>query len=167
MSKVAFGVKSIKKGGINTSTGLAENLVNVGDVYRDTATLTQEDGETTDHYSEFKNDPVVTITEPGETTLEFSLMDTEADVLVQYLGGTVTTVSSVKSWNKPSSVPDIEASFELETIDGTKFTINRAKVSAKINGELARKGITLLEVKARVLTPKVASVPPLVITDPA
>jgi hypothetical protein len=168
MSKVAFGVTSVKMGDIDPATGLPTALTDVGDIYRDTATMTEADGEVTNHFAERKTDPVVTIEEPGEETLQFSLMDISADNLVKYLGGTVTEVLDQPDvWNKPDGVVTIEKAFEITTDDGTIVTINRGRVRAKRNLTPTRNGIFLLEVTVRILAPKVDGVPAVTVTDNA
>jgi hypothetical protein len=167
MARVAFGIKSMKVGGIDETTGLPTSLTDVGRIYRDTGSWTEEDGPETMHYAEREQDPVITIREQGVETLNFSLMDTPADVLVLWAGGTVTeVVDEPDVWNKPRAPVNIEKSIEIETDDGTVFTIHRAKIYAKRNLTPTRNGIFLLEISARPLTPLVANVPPVTIADP-
>jgi len=166
MGKVSYGVASIKAGGIDAVTGLPTALTSVGDVYKDTATMNETDGTETNHFAEMKTDPVITITEPGEETVEFSLMDTSADNLLAWIGGTVTTVGVDDTWNKPRDIENIEKSLEITTEDGTVITVNRAKIMAKREHEPTRKGVMLIVVKARILTPLIDGVPPVTVADP-
>ena len=167
MAKVAFGIKSMKAGGIDPVTGLPTGLEDVGDIYRDTGSWTETDGTETNHMAERKTDPVVSIKEPGEETLVFSLMDTSAVNLEKWCGGTVTTVVDQPDvWNKPSGVTNIEKSLEIETEDGTVFTIHRGKVTTKRNLTPTRTGIFLLEVTVKPMAPLVEGVQPVTIKDP-
>ena len=167
MARIAFGITSMKVGGIDPTTGLPTDLTDVGRIYRDTGTWTEEDGDETNHYAEREQDPVITIKEQGLETLNFSLMDTPADTLVLWAGGTVTeVVDEPDVWNKPRGPVNIEKSIEIVTADGTKFTIHRGKVTAKRNLTPTRNGIFLLEIQVRPMTPLVAGVPPVTIADP-
>jgi hypothetical protein len=161
MANFSFGVKSIKAGGIDAITGLPTGLADVGDVYEGTATLDQEDAQITEHYSEFKNDPVASVEKTGKRMFSFSLMDTSADTLVAWLGGTPDV------WNAPEQPPVIEKSLAIETEDGTIYTIHRAKITGKLSGDVSKTGKVTLDIVARVLQPKVADVPSLTVTDPA
>lgn len=157
----------MKVGGIDAVTGLPTSLEDVGRIYRDTGTWTVADGEETNHYAERELDPVITIQNPGVETLNFSLMDTPADTLALWAGGTVTeVVDEPDVWNKPRGPVNIEKSIEIVTADGTKFTINRGKVTAKRNLTPTRNGIFLLEISIKVMTPLVDGVPPVTIADP-
>lgn len=164
--KYSFGVKSLKVGGIDPVTGLPTGLESVGDVYKDTATWTEADGAVTNHYAEGKADPVVVITEQGEETFAFSLMNFNAQTLQKFLGGTVTSVVDEPDvWNKPLQVVEIEKSVELETEDGSIFTIYRGKIMAKRNVTPTKTGLNLLEVMVRPLAPLVEDLPAVSIQD--
>lgn len=167
MAKKIYGLASLKMGGINSTTGLPENLADVGDVFKNSCLFGEEDGQVTEHRSEFSQFPIVKVNELGTTTLQFRLMDMEADEIVALKGGTVTAGdSSPNVYNSPSDIVNIEKSFEITTDDGTVITINRGDVMAKVNSALSKQGLTTLDVVVTVLQPNVGTdVPPYTITD--
>lgn len=166
MSKTAYGIQSVQKGGIDAVTGLPTGLADVGDLLQGTITMEETEGNITNFFSELKKNPVLSITEAGEKTFRFQLMDTRADTLVQYLGGTVVeSPGNPDVWNEPEDHPDIEASFEIVTEDGQKFTIHRGKVMARLVGNFARTGITVIDVRVVPLEPLVDGVRALTIGD--
>ena len=168
MAKVAFGLEKIEKGNIDPVTGLPTGLLDVGDIYRDTASMETADGETTDHFAELKQSPVITITEMGTQTLRFQLMDTSAAKLLEYMGGTVTEVAGEPDvWNAPRDIVAIEKAFVITTKDGTVFTIHRGKVVGKLIVNPTRKDVSLLDVMIRVLNPNVDALAPITVADPA
>lgn len=156
MPVYSYGIKSIKSSEIAAATGLPVELTDVGEVYEESADFTQEDPTTTDHMSEFKDDPIITIQRKGMKQVVFSLMDTAAANLVEWLGGTVTeVVDEPDQWEEPSVTPQIFKAMEFEFEDGSIYGIRRGKVSAKLIPSPTRAGITLLEVTVRPLQPLV------------
>lgn len=156
----------MEAGGIDGVTGLPTAMADVGNVYKDTANMVESDGQETTHYAELKSDPVVVVDEAGEEMIEFSLMDTSATNLESWCGGTVTTVGTDDTWNKPTTVPNIEKSLRITTEDSTVVTIHRAKIKGKRVLSPTKKGIFLIEVKAKILTPVVDGVPAVSVADP-
>ena len=155
-----FGVVSIKRGGIDSVTGLPTALTDVGEIYRDTADMIPGDVDITDHFSELSSQPVIRTKRKGLTVLQFTLMDTSADVLAAYLGGTVTAVADEPDvWNEPDETPTIEASFEITTESGKVITIHRGDVTGKYIITPKRDSMNLLEVMVAIMKPLVENVP--------
>lgn len=166
MANFPFGLSSIKTGGIDAVTGLPTSLVSVGNVLRNSAELTQDDAQMTEHFAELKSDPIAVVTRNGKRLFRFTLMDVAADTVVIYAGGSVTA-GPPDVWNAPTAAPNIEKSFEITTLDGTVITINRGKVTAKVTGQASEEGRFVVEVMVTPLTPLVADVPAFTIEDPA
>ncbi|MEM9338721.1 MAG: hypothetical protein AAGA66_08345 [Bacteroidota bacterium] len=168
MNQKAFGVQSIEIGTINESTGLGESYTSVGDVYKDTAIVEEEEPTSNDHFAELKRDPVISVVENGSETIRFDLMDAGADVLVNLLGGTATdVVDQPDIWSKPLGHTNIEKAIRITTDDGTIFTFNRVKIMASRNLQPTRQGIFLVKVMGKVLTPLINDLPSVTITDNA
>lgn len=158
MAVYSYGIKAIRSSAIVAETGLPVSLVNVGEVYEESAEFTQEDPETVDHRSEFLDDPVVTIQRKGLKEVSFSLMDTSAANLVKWLGGTVVeVVDTPDQWEEPDSTPQIFMAMEFEFEDGSIYGIRRGKISAKLIPNPTYAGITLLEVTVRAMAPTVGA----------
>ena len=118
--------------------------------------MTQEDPETTDHYAEEVDDPVVSISRGGKTNYAFSIMNPSVTVLADLLGGTAD--ESNGKWEAPDKIPVVEKSVRITPEQGLKFEIPRMKLVSKINGDFSKKGILLIEVAGTVMQPTKAGV---------
>lgn len=171
MPKYSYGINSFLVGDINATTGLLENGVEMKEaVYRDTFDVTEEEGTTTDHYSEMDSTPKVSFTEVGKETITLQLMDTDVDQLVRFLGGTKTVVGGRDTWNKPAGAVNVEKYIKVITMDGTDLEYPRVKITARKNFQLRRNGLWLLDLTMTVLTPLLPAgspLPAVIVTDPA
>lgn len=170
MSKFRYGYKSLKLSDIDPATGLASAGTEKelkDDVYRDTFNIVEEEGTTTDHFSEMDPDPKISFQEGGKTNVTLSCMDTSVETLALLKGGAVVDVAGEKTWSKPRITPQIEKYVELETLDGYKIVIPRGKVSARYNNQVRRNGIALLEVTITPLSPAVEDLATMDIIEPA
>jgi len=167
MAVYSYGLQSVKVSPIDPATGLATALTDIGKIYRDTAEFTQDDPEQFEHFSELDDNPIVSKTRKGVKNIMLRLMDTSADNLVKYLGGTVTeVVDTPDKWNEPNDTPEIELGFEFEMEDGAKVGVNRGRISGKLIPDPKRSGFTVLELMIKVLQPKVTGVPATFKIDP-
>ena len=158
MSKYRYGYKSLKLSDIDPATGLAAAGTAKemkDDVYRDTFDIVEEEGTTTDHFSEMDPDPKISFTEDGKVNVTLSIMDTSVETLALLKGGEVVTADGKKTWSRPKATPQILKYVELETVDGYKVIIPKGKVKARINHQVRRNGIGLLEVTITPLSPDV------------
>ena len=130
-----IGLSKIEVGAIAEDGGMGETLDVLGYTYQDTCTMTQEDPETTDHYAEEVDDPVISISRGGKTNFNFSIMNPSVTVLADLLGGVGTPGTG--------STPD----------KGLKFEIPRMKLVSKINATFSKSGILLIEVAGTVMQP--------------
>lgn len=152
---VTLGLSKIEVGDIAAGGGMGTTLEPLGLTYQDTCKMTQEDPETTEHYAEELDDPVVSISRGGKTNFAFSIMNGDVDTLVSLLGGTKN--STTGAWEAPDKLPIIEKSVRITPEQGLKFEIPRMKLATKINAEFSKKGLMLLEVAGTVLAPTSAS----------
>ena len=171
MSKYRYGVKALKVSDIDPETGLplAGTTKEIQeDIYRDSFDLVEEEGTTTDHYSEMNPDPEITFEETGKTMANLQLMDTSVETVALFKGGEVVTDagSGTKTWSKPASQVNIEKYIELEHQDGYKTIIPRAKVTGVLNMQIRRNGIGLLNLKFTAQRPKVAGLNTIDIVEP-
>lgn len=167
MAKYSYGVASFLVGDITPVTGAILNPVEIKEaVYRDTFNMTEEEGTTTDHYSEMDTTPKVSFTEVGKETITLQLMETQAAMLERFLGGTVTTLEGQSTWHKPQGAPSIEKFIKITTVDGTLIQIPRAKVTGRKNLQFRRNGIWLIDVTITPLSPLLGAISAMEITDP-
>lgn len=155
---VPFGVTTIKKGGIDGTTGLPTSLATVGKILRNTADFTQADPTKTEHYSELNESPEVVLKRQGKKSFKFTLMELVADTILLYMGGTVVTTVADDEWFAPATTPTLEASFELTLESGHVLTIYRGDISAKIVGKPTKEGLFNLEVTVDALVPNVGAI---------
>lgn len=160
MAKVwTLGLSKIEIGAIAGDGGMGSTLAVLGNTYQDTANITVEDPQVTEHYAEEEEDPQVIIERAGKTTLNFSIMDADYTVLQSLLGGTITGTGATEKWNAPAKLPNIEKSIKVTPEQGHVINIVRAKISAKYQGGIGKTGIMLLQVTATVMTPTKAAEP--------
>lgn len=168
MAKYSYGIASFEVGDINATTGAMENAIDIKEaVYRDSFNMTEEEGTTTDHYSEMDTTPKISFTEVGKETLTLQIMETQATMLQRFLGGTVTTLDGSSAWSKPTGAPSIEKFLDITTSDGTRIRIPRAKVTGRKNMQFRRNGIWLIDVTITPLSPLLGTLAAMVINDPA
>ena len=150
-----IGLSKIEVGAIAEDRGMGETLDVLGYTYQDTCTMTQEDPETTDHYAEEVDDPVISISRGGKTNFNFSIMNPSVTVLADLLGGVGTpgTGSTPDKWEAPDKIPVVEKSVRITPEQGLKFEIPRMKLVSKINATFSKSGILLIEVAGTVLQP--------------
>lgn len=160
VNKFAYGVKSIEASAIDAVTGLATSLADVGEVYRDSAEITVDDPTTTQHFSEFDEDPVVSTSRKGMMNLSFNLMDTSADKCLEWMGGNVVeAVGEPDIWEAPAVQPDMYKAIDITFENGSKLRIYRGKVMAKLVPNPTKPGFTVIEVMVQPVKPLVAALP--------
>lgn len=164
--KYSYGLLTAKVGTTDVATGLGTGLADMGSIFKDTMELMESDIAQTPLFAQQDpNTPKLVLHGGSQETVKLSLMDTSADTLAKYCGGTVTTVATVKTWNKPLVAPNLEMAFEFVTTDGAKIEIPRGSVAAKKNFKVADNSIWVLELTITPLASKVAGVKSLRISD--
>lgn len=153
-----LGLSKIEVGAIAADGGMGTTLDTLGYTYQDTCKMTQEDPETTDHYAEEVDDPVVSTSRGGKTNFNFSLMNPSVVVMADLLGGKATegTGSTQDKWEAPDKIPTVEKSVRITPEQGLKFEIPRMKLVSKINADFSKKGILLIEIAGQVMQPSKA-----------
>ena len=149
--------------------GLAEiqfEGAKVGMTYKDTAKMTQDDPEVTEHFEEGKASPAVSIDTKKIPKLEFAIMNPDAQFLQTHLGGTYD--STTKTWSFDGS--EVVADGEWVVLPKKGFesiTINKGKAVAKIDFDISDKGILLIRFVVTPLTPTDAGKKPIEIKERA
>jgi hypothetical protein len=167
MANYSLGLTSLKLGAIAGDGGMGTSLVVLGNTVADTAILATEEGQTADFSIEESDDPVYSIvSQKGKTTFSWSCYDVDADILLQFFGGTVAA-GPPQVWSAPDTVPELEQSIELVPKTGGKIEIVRAKISAKLNWSMNKTKLAQIDIVATVLAPTKAATPPYKITNPS
>lgn len=136
-----YGLKSLKTGTPLPSGDMQTALTELCRTYRDSCEFTEDDPETVDEYSDQSDDPILTIATKGKKTIKVSTFDYSPAVLQKVKGGTIVN----GQWAEPATMPEIFMAVRLETDSDVPFDIPKAKVMAKINAKLQKKGVALLE----------------------
>lgn len=158
-----LGLETIEVGDIALDGGVSTSFAPLGVTYRETAELTQEDPEVTEHYSEENDEPEEIVTSKGKTTITWSIINSDPETLAGVLGGQVKLVDGNDVWEAPPGGVEIEKSIRVTPKRGARITIPRAKIVAKINYKIARTGIFMVELTATVLTPRKAGTASMII----
>lgn len=153
MATLTLGLSKIEVGEIAEDGDVAESFAALGKTYQDTASITDEDPEVIEHFSEEDEAPLAVIRRRGRRTISFSIMNPNKQTLVDTLGGTLTGVAPNQVWNEPATMPVIERSIRITPAIGSVVTFPRVSLSGKINYELSKSGIMLIEMTADVLQP--------------
>lgn len=163
MPKYGVGLKDLKIGAQAANGGMSTTLTSVGKVYKETASIIDEDGAVTKHFAENDRYPFLVVYEAAGTTIKFTLTDLAPDKLKEFFGGEAD--AALKSWSSPSTSFSCEKSVSLETTLGLTIEVPNAFIHAKLNWNLAGKEIAKLEVTAEVQAPKVSGEAPVTIKE--
>lgn len=171
MSKFRYGLASLILADIDPANGGAldgtgKELKDV--VYRDSFDLVEDEGTTTDHFSEMNPDPEISFTEGGKTTAQVQIMDTSVEMHALLKGGEVVTDGTTgdKTWSKPEAHQNIEKHVTMITDDGYKYVIPRAKIMARKNDQIRRNQIFLFNVSFTPLKPEFEGLAAMDVIEP-
>ncbi len=154
LAKILFGEPA-------ADGGMSTDLKTVGYTNQDSCNITQDDPEVTEFYAEEVDDPVITKSKKGKTSLTMSIMDPSVDVLKQFLGGTITEDGK---WEDGELYENIELSVRIVSDQGYVFDAPRVKIDAKINAPLNNSNLVTLDINGIFLKPqnhaKLTMIPP-------
>jgi len=166
LEKYAYGVSAIKASEIDPTDGSPVELLDVGEVYRDTAEVVVDDPTVTGHFSEFSEDAIISTARKGEKTINFNLMDTSAANCQKWMGGELVEVADQPDiWEEAPVQVDLYKVIELTFENGAKYTVHRGRVMAKLVPNPTRPGFTVIQVMVRPVKP-LADLPIISKTDP-
>lgn len=149
MAEYVYGCKAIKFGEPADTGVMPTVLTKLFDTYRDSVSFVEDDPDTTDEYSDQADDPFISLSTKGAKTLKFSTFDWTPSILQVLKGGTVVN----GMWVEPAVAPLITKAIDLETDSGTHFQCSKYQITAKLNAEIKKKNVALLEVIAKPLLP--------------
>ncbi|OPC51509.1 hypothetical protein BAY06_04050 [Elizabethkingia anophelis] len=135
--------------------GLSEikfNGAKIGMTYKDSAKITQDQPDTTEHYEEGQPFPAISEDEQKVPKIEFSIMNPDAQFMQTYLGGKYD--SATKTWSYGRTQGNIPSGLlDIITKKGMDFKAEKAKLTATIDFDLSAKGILLVKFVATPLLP--------------
>ena len=149
MSKFTLGLCEIKVGTAATDGTMptGANLTKIGKTYKDTAKITQSTSDVTEHFEEGKAAPEIRKKSKKIPVLEFSIMDADADLLANYVGGTaeaITEGSTEKKWSFDGDELVANKAIKVVTEQGYDIDIPNGDIEAVIDADLSAKGIFLV-----------------------
>jgi hypothetical protein len=150
-----IALEKIEAGTPAADGDLSPSLDVLGNTFKESASITQEDNQTHEFEVEEQDEPIESIvTKKGTTTIKWELVEFDPEVMVKIWGGTVNG----DKWEEPEVMPEIELSVRLTPKIGKPFTYPRCKISAKIEYNATRAGIARITITATKLKPKKAGV---------
>lgn len=162
-----YGLAKIEVADILPNGGIGTSFSTMGYTYEGTCKLVEADPEVTTFNAEEIDTPVIEIYKGGKVSLNFSIMDPIPSTMETLMGGTASGSMPNRVWTAPESKTQIYKSVKITPVEGYVITIPRAAITAKINAELSKKNIVLLDVIATVMPPSLAGTPPITFTEQA
>lgn len=149
MGLITLGLCQIKVGEAAPTGTMPSALTKIGKTYKDTAKIAQDSADVTEHFEEGKAAPEIRKKARKIPKLTFSLMDADAQMLADYVGGTCTTTGSgdavKKSWAYDGDEVVANKALFVETEQGLDFEIPNGDIEAIINADMSAKGIFLVD----------------------
>lgn len=126
-----------------TMPNKGEAWKDLGDVYKDTCTLKDDDPEITEHKSETSSK---VITQVGETptSVELSLMDPDLTLLALYFGGEVKGSTKQRTWVRPKKIQYKEFAIWIQPEEGLFIGCANVRIIPKFEITYSSKGICLV-----------------------
>lgn len=141
MSLITLGLSQIKVGEAAPNGTMPTELTKIGKTYKDTCKIGQDAADVTEHFEEGKAAPEVRKKSRKIPKLTFSLMDADAQMLADYVGGEVVG----GKWAYDGDELVAEKAILVETEQGLNFEIPNGDIEAVINADMSAKGIFLVD----------------------
>lgn len=117
--------------------------LDLGDVYKDTCTLKDDDPETTEHKSETSN-KVITLIGETATNVELTLLDPDLTQMSRYFGGTISGSEGTRKWTRPKKLPYKEWALWLQPEEGLFVGCANVRIIPKFEITYNSKGVCLV-----------------------
>lgn len=145
MSLITLGLSQIKVGEASLDGTMPSVLVKIGKTYKDTAKITQDAADVTEHFEEGKAAPEVRKKQKKIPKLTFSIMDADVSTLINYIGGINVGTEQVPIWGFNGDEIVSNKAILVESEQGLNFEIPNADIEAVINADMSAKGIFLID----------------------
>lgn len=145
MSLITLGLAQIKVGEAAKTGTMPTALTKIGKTYKDTCKIAQDAADVTEHFEEGMAAPEVRKKARKIPKLTFSLMDADAKMLADYIGGTATGTVGKETWAYDGNEVVANKAVFVETEQGLNFEIPNGDVEAVINADMSAKGIFLVD----------------------
>lgn len=145
MSLITLGLSQIKVGVAAANGTMPATLTKIGKTYRDTAKISQDAADVTEHFEESMAAPEVRKKARKIPKLTFSIMDADVQALIDYIGGSNVGSVSTPAWGYDGNEVVANKAIYVETEQGLDFEIPNGDIEAVINADMSAKGIFLVE----------------------
>lgn len=140
-----MGLKKIYIAPASTTAGVMPSngsaWLDLGDVYKDTCTLRDDDVEQTVHESETSSKKI-TVSGEYNTSVELSLMDPDLELMARYFGGTVTS-GQKRKWIRPRKPAYKEWAIKIMPEEGLMLQCSNCAITPKFEITYSATGICL------------------------
>lgn len=126
-------------------------MTKIGEVFEDSGSLEQEEGESTEFKEEGNPIPKVVITKAGKITFKFNIMNVDPKMMADYIGGSVGVTS--KEWEFDGKTKTVEKALFIQPEQGVYFKIPRASISAVLSGEMNQSNLLTMNFTVTPLSP--------------
>ena len=139
----AFGSPTINDNFWKNTT-VAENSskwLDAGDIFQDTATLSEEEQSKETYRSETSARRITIYGKPGSPELVLELMSPDLDLMARYFGGTVTTANGKKTWERPANFKAKPFAMQIVAENGLNLRCAQVAVAPRVEMEYSETGI--------------------------
>lgn len=140
-SLITLGLSEIQVGTASAAGTMPGSLAKIGKTYKDSCKLVQAASDVTEHFEEGKSSPEVRRKNKKMPVLTFSIMDPDAQLLADYIGGTIVS----GKWGFDGTEDVANKAIKVVTEQGLVVDIPNADIEAVINAEFSAKGIFLVD----------------------
>lgn len=149
-SLITLGLSEILVGAASTSGTMPASPTKIGKTYKDSCKMAQATSDVTEHFEEGKAAPEYRKKQKKIPALTFSIMDPDAQVLADYVGGTFTAATvgppaTPATWGFNGDETVANKAVRVKTTQGLWIDIPNADIEANINAEFSAKGIFLVD----------------------
>lgn len=137
---ITLGLSKVEVGEAALDGTMPVSMEKIGKVYKGTCRITQDESDVMEHFEEGRAAPEVRKKTKKVPRFEFALMDADAQMMADYIGGTVTALA----WGYDGTEVVANKSIRLVSEQGFNFEIPNADIEATIDADLSTEGIFLI-----------------------
>ena len=137
-----------------TANAADDGWKDLGDIYQDGATLTEDERSKTTHKSLTSSRKIVKFGMPGDTKISCNLMSPDLSELSRIFGGTIdtTSVSGKKIWTRPLNYTPQPMALQIVAEDGLTMRTVLAGVAPRFEINYTEDGIMLVPLDIEVMS---------------
>lgn len=145
MGLITLGLSQIQVGDAAPNGTMPTTLTKIGKTYKDTAKISQDAADVTEHFEEGMSAPEVRKKQRKIPKLTFSIMDPDQTALSTYVGGALVGTGATAKWTYDGNEVVANKAILVVTEQGLNFEIPNGDIEAVINADMSAKGIFLVD----------------------